>query len=42
MMLGNMLYLIVVKWNILDVISAVNKYLSYELSLKNDVTKVRT
>ena len=37
MMLGNILYLIVVKENILDVISTVNKYLSYELSLKNDV-----
>ena len=42
MMKGNMLYLIVVKWNILDEVSAVNKYLSDELSLKNDVTKVRT
>ena len=42
MMKGNMLYLIVVKWNILDEVSAVNKYLSDELSLKNDVNKVRT
>ena len=40
MILGNLHYLILVKRNIFGVISTVNKYLLYELSLKNDVKNI--